>query len=34
MQELLTQYGDIDILWFDGSSGAMTTERVRELQPG
>ena len=34
IEELLTQYGDIDVLWFDGSSGAMTTERVRELQPG
>ena len=32
MQELLTQYGDIDVLWYDGGS-AITNERVRELQP-
>ena len=33
MEELLTQYGDIDLIWYDGSL-AMTNERVRELQPG
>ncbi len=33
MEELLTQYGDLDVLWYDGGS-AMTNERVRELQPG
>lgn len=33
MEELLTQYGDIDVFWYDGGS-AMTNERVRELQPG
>lgn len=32
MEELLTQYGDIDVFWYDGGS-AMTNERVRELQP-
>ena len=34
-EELLTQYGQIDILWFDGSAdSAITVERIRELQPG
>ena len=33
MEELLTQYGDLDVLWYDGGS-AITNERVRELQPG
>lgn len=32
MEELLTQYGDLDVLWYDGGS-AITNERVRELQP-
>ena len=32
MEELLTQYGDLDVFWYDGGS-AMTNERVRELQP-
>ncbi|HEY3333045.1 MAG TPA: alpha-L-fucosidase [Capsulimonadaceae bacterium] len=34
-EELLTRYGKIDILWFDGSAdNAMSMERIRELQPG
>jgi len=42
VEELLTRYGKIDILWFDGSIPApkdkaaprLTPERIRELQPG
>jgi alpha-L-fucosidase len=35
VEELLTRYGKIDILWFDGEgSDAITLERIRELQPG
>lgn len=34
LEELLTNYGRIDLLWFDGGSGEITNERVRELQPG
>jgi len=42
VEELLTRYGKIDLLWFDGSIPAparkeaprLTEERVRELQPG
>ncbi len=34
-EELLTNYGKIDILWFDGSAdNAISVERIRELQPG
>jgi alpha-L-fucosidase len=34
-EELLTHYGKIDILWFDGSADkAISVERIRELQPG
>ena len=34
VEELLTDYGPIDVLWFDGSvPDAITIERVRELQP-
>lgn len=33
--ELLTSYGKIDLLWFDGSSGnAVTLDELRKLQPG
>lgn len=42
VEELLTRYGKIDMLWFDGSIPAparknaprLTQERIRELQPG
>ena len=32
--ELLTNYGKIDVLWFDGGSGSdITLEEIRKLQP-
>ena len=40
LEELLTHYGQIDLIWFDGripgASGqeVMPVERIRELQPG
>ena len=40
VEELLTHYGKIDLLWFDGaprvpnSRMVITQERIRELQPG
>lgn len=35
LYELLTNYGRIDLLWFDGSSKeAVTLEELRDLQPG
>lgn len=40
IQELLTRYGRIDLLWFDGKpfigkgQQCITIERIRELQPG
>lgn len=34
VEELLTRYGKIDLLWFDGGAGEMPNTRVRELQPG
>jgi len=35
LTELLTRYGKIDILWFDGGSGSdITLEEIRRLQPG
>ena len=40
VEELLTNYGKIDLLWFDGKPSieggdkAITLERIRELQPG
>ena len=35
LTELLTRYGKIDILWFDGGSGStVTLEEIRALQPG
>ena len=32
--ELLTQYGKIDLIWFDGGKGEIPNKVVRELQPG
>lgn len=34
MRELLTQYGRIDLFWFDGGSGEISNDEIRELQPG
>jgi alpha-L-fucosidase len=34
VEELLTRYGKIDLLWFDGGPAAIAVERIRELQPG
>jgi alpha-L-fucosidase len=40
VEELLTNYGEIDVLWFDGKPSVpnadkvITAERIRELQPG
>jgi alpha-L-fucosidase len=40
IEELLTGYGKIDVLWFDGKPAVpnadriVTAERIRELQPG
>jgi len=40
IEELLTRYGKIDVLWFDGTQStknpekAISLERIRELQPG
>ncbi len=39
VEELLSRYGKIDLLWFDGKPGAGTNavisqERIRQLQPG
>ena len=34
IRELLTQYGRIDLFWFDGGSGEISNEEVRKLQPG
>lgn len=40
VEELLTHYGKIDVIWFDGSPAIsnpekyMTRERIHELQPG
>lgn len=34
LRELLTQYGKIDLLWFDGGNKEITNEEVRKLQPG
>jgi alpha-L-fucosidase len=32
--ELLTNYGQIDLLWFDGRPAPMTAQEIRKLQPG
>ena len=35
VEELLTNYGAIDLLWFDGHGhDAISLQRIRELQPG
>jgi len=40
VEEILTRYGKIDLLWFDGcqptpnGSKSITAKRIRELQPG
>lgn len=36
IEELLTWYGPIDYLWFDGSAGpkVLSIEQIRKLQPG
>ena len=39
IEELLTRYGKIDLLWFDGKPAAgdnpvISIERIRQLQPG
>jgi alpha-L-fucosidase len=34
IEELLTRYGTIDVLWFDGGPNAMPVEAIRALQPG
>jgi alpha-L-fucosidase len=35
LTELLTRYGKIDVLWFDGGAGSdITLEQIRKLQPG
>ncbi|MCE5328220.1 MAG: alpha-L-fucosidase [Planctomycetaceae bacterium] len=32
--ELLSDYGKIDVLWFDGGPACITTEEIHKLQPG
>ena len=32
--ELLTRYGKIDLMWFDGGKGEIPNDTVRTLQPG
>lgn len=35
LTELLTRYGKVDVLWFDGGTGSdITLEEIRRLQPG
>lgn len=34
VRELLTNYGKIDLLWFDGGQGEISNDEVRRLQPG
>jgi len=34
INELLTEYGKIDILWFDGRPDVISFDEIRELQPG
>lgn len=34
VRELLTNYGKIDIMWFDGGHGEINNDEVRRLQPG
>ena len=33
LRELLTNYGKIDLLWFDGVMGGVKAETLREIQP-
>ena len=32
--ELLTKYGRVDLMWFDGGRGEMPNDKIRALQPG
>ena len=32
--EILSNYGKIDLIWFDGGKGEIPNSKVRELQPG
>lgn len=34
VEELLTNYGKLDIIWFDGPAPSVPIERIRALQPG
>ena len=34
VNELLTRYGKIDLIWFDGGKGEISNDEVRKLQPG
>lgn len=34
VKELLTNYGRIDLIWFDGGQGEIPNDEVRRLQPG
>lgn len=34
VSELLTRYGKIDLIWFDGGAGEISNAEVRRLQPG
>lgn len=34
VRELLTNYGKIDLIWFDGGKGEISNDEVRKLQPG
>ncbi len=34
VRELLTNYGKIDVMWFDGGHGEISNDEVRQLQPG
>ena len=34
VRELLTRYGNIDLIWFDGGHGEIPNAEVRRLQPG
>jgi len=34
VRELLTQYGKIDLIFFDGGKGEISNDEVRKLQPG
>lgn len=34
VRELLTNYGRIDLMWFDGGHGEISNDEIRRLQPG